>query len=55
MIGVFGTQRRYLFSLVTWSFLGFFFSPFPPLLGCSPVLVLGDGGGSFLGFWRGFG
>ncbi|WVZ73119.1 hypothetical protein U9M48_021466 [Paspalum notatum var. saurae] len=48
-IGVFGAQRCYLFLNLS----GILFSPFP--LVYSLVLVLGDGGGCLVGFWRGFG
>lgn len=53
--GVFVTQICYLFA---WSvgLSGLLFSPIFCPLGCSPAaLVLADGGGSLVGFWRGFG
>jgi len=51
-----GDTKMLPFCLVSWSLWASFFSYFFPLLGCSPAaLVLADGGGSLVGFWRGFG
>lgn len=54
--GVLVTQRCYLFAWSAGLSGLLFFLLFFSLLGCSPAaLVLADGGGSLVGFWRGFG